>query len=158
MPVQFWRAFNFRTCLTRIKWRRNTEQKKSRRRYTRDGFSPDQNTRPARGGYGLCYLEVQCRRCETRASIPLDAIPPTPQYSDMEAGSGVAGRAPDRRAAKSLRKQVALFWKVLSRWKRGQPPRAVAPEVPRHFHLARERLLCLRIMPRRTAPKPGGPD
>jgi hypothetical protein len=149
MPVQFWRAFNFRRYLTRIKWRRNTEQKKSRRRYTRDGFSPDQNTRPARGGYGLCYLEVQCRRCETRASIPLDAIPPTPQYSDMEAGSGVAGRAPDRRAAKSLRKQVALFWKVLSRWKRGQTPQSSGAGSAETFSSRPGTAVVLRIMPRR---------
>jgi hypothetical protein len=39
----------------------------------------------------------------------------------------------NRQAAKSLRKQVALFWKVLSAGNA-----AVAPEVLRNSHLARE--------------------
>jgi hypothetical protein len=38
------------------------------------------------------------------------------------------------------------FWKVLSAGNAAKPPTAVAPEVPRHFYLARERVLCLRIM------------
>src|SRR5437764_11028697 len=28
---------------------------------------------------GLCWLEVECKRCKTRASLPLDAIRP-PRY------------------------------------------------------------------------------
>jgi hypothetical protein len=37
------------------------------------------------GGYG--WLEVECHRCKTRASIPLDVIR-RPQYADLETGSG----------------------------------------------------------------------
>ncbi len=38
------------------------------------------------GGYG--WLEVMCKRCETRASLPLDGYPPAAQHSDMEVRSG----------------------------------------------------------------------
>jgi hypothetical protein len=38
------------------------------------------------GGYG--WLEVMCHRCETRASLPLDAIRRPARYADLEAGSG----------------------------------------------------------------------
>jgi hypothetical protein len=34
------------------------------------------------GGYG--WLEVECHRCKTRASIPLDAIRRPPRYADLE--------------------------------------------------------------------------
>src|ERR1700737_3321111 len=123
MPVHFSRAFNFRTYLTRIKWRRNTEQQ-SRRRHTRDGFSPVQNTRPAHGGYG--YLEVQGRRCETRASIPLDAIPPTPQYSDMEVGPKCRS-CPLPADRKKSTETSRPFWKVLSAGDAARPPTAFTP-------------------------------
>ena len=35
------------------------------------------------GGYG--WLDVMCKRCETRASLPLDAIRRPRDYADLEA-------------------------------------------------------------------------
>lgn len=34
---------------------------------------------------GLGWLEVECNRCKTRASLPLDAHPPAAGYADLEA-------------------------------------------------------------------------
>jgi hypothetical protein len=36
------------------------------------------------GGYG--WLEIECCRCKTRASLPLDAHPPITRHSDLETG------------------------------------------------------------------------
>src|SRR4051794_39001478 len=36
------------------------------------------------GGYG--WMEIECNRCKTRASIPLDAVRRSAQYADLEAG------------------------------------------------------------------------
>jgi len=43
------------------------------------------------GGYG--WLEVKCRRCETRASIPLDAVRRPLQHADLEAGGALKCRS-----------------------------------------------------------------
>ena len=38
---------------------------------------------------GLGWLEVECNRCKTRASLPLDAIRRPQKHADLEAG-GIA--------------------------------------------------------------------
>src|SRR6267378_6327459 len=38
------------------------------------------------GGYG--WLQVQCRRCETEASIPLEQCAPAARYADLETRGG----------------------------------------------------------------------
>ena len=38
---------------------------------------------------GLGWLEVECNRCKTRASLPARCDPPTPKHADLEAG-GIA--------------------------------------------------------------------
>ena len=37
---------------------------------------------------GLGWLEVECKRCKIRASLPLDAHPSPAQYADLETGGG----------------------------------------------------------------------
>jgi hypothetical protein len=53
------------------------------------------------GGYG--WLEVKCHRCDTKASIPLDAISAAARYADLEIGGGAELSVVQKRPLRATR-------------------------------------------------------